>query len=61
MDPAQLPANGDAAAARAARIPRVAAARAHLGAVGADRATAGPVLPLKTLCWQIATGKCHQC
>lgn len=56
MDTEELPANGNAVAARAARVPRVSAARAHLRALGADRTAAGSILPLQALRWQIAAG-----
>lgn len=56
MVAAKLPADVCAVAARAARVPRVAAAGAGLRALGADRAAARPRLPVAPLRRQILAG-----
>lgn len=57
VDAPQLPADVDAGAARAARVPRVAAARADQRALGADRAAAGPLVPQPALRGPLAAGE----
>lgn len=57
VDAAKLPTDVDTVAARVARVPRVSAARAHLRALGADRAAAGPVLPFQALRRSLVAGK----
>lgn len=56
MDTPELSTDADPGGARAASVPRVPAARAGVGALGADRPAARPVLSVATLRRTIPAG-----